>query len=61
MAAMAETATTLNPGIEVVVRTHNEQEAALLEREPQVRKVFYGESELADAMSRFALARLGKA
>jgi CPA2 family monovalent cation:H+ antiporter-2 len=57
---MAEAASTLNPGIEVVVRTHSEQEAALLERETQVHKVFYGESELAAAMSRFVLARLGK-
>ena len=47
---MVETARTLNPAIEIVVRTHNEEEAALLERD-QVGTVFLGEHELAQAMA----------
>ncbi len=48
---MIETARTLNPGIECVVRCHNEDEAALLAQLPGTR-VFVGERELADAMVR---------
>jgi CPA2 family monovalent cation:H+ antiporter-2 len=48
---MIETARTLNPGIECVVRCHNEDEAALLAQLPNTR-VFVGERELADAMVR---------
>jgi monovalent cation:H+ antiporter-2, CPA2 family len=55
---MAEIARTLNPAIEIVVRTHNEQEASLLEKE-RVGTVFYGERELASAMTRHVLARRG--
>ena len=55
---MAEIARTLNPAIEIVVRTHNEQEASLLEKE-RVGTVFYGEHELASAMTRHVLARRG--
>ena len=55
---MAEIARTLNPEIEIVVRTHNEEEAALL-REENVGKVFFGEHELASAMIRHVLARRG--
>lgn len=43
---MVEAARILNPKIEVVVPSHNEQEAALLERE-HAGKVFVGESKLA--------------
>ena len=55
---MIETARTLNPAIEVVVRTHNEEAAGLLEREAS--KVFMGEDELAKGMSRYVLERFGK-
>lgn len=54
---MAETARLLNPGIEVIVRSHNEGEAELLERD-QVGKVFVGEHELARGMSQHVLARM---
>ena len=57
---MAATARQLNPGIEVVVRTHSEEEADLLEQE-QVGKVFMGEHELALGMAGHVLARLGRA
>jgi CPA2 family monovalent cation:H+ antiporter-2 len=56
--AMADIARTLNPAIEIVVRTHNEEEAKLLARE-KIGRVFYGEQELASAMTRHALARRG--
>jgi CPA2 family monovalent cation:H+ antiporter-2 len=55
---MAEIARTLNPGIEIVVRTHNEEEARLLTEE-QVALVFFGEQELALAMTRHVLTRRG--
>ena len=48
---MIETARTLNPGIECIVRCHNEDEAALLAQLPGTR-VFVGAVELADAMVR---------
>ena len=48
---MVQTARALNPTIEVAVRSHNIEEAALLEAEGTGR-VFVGESELAAAMSR---------
>lgn len=54
---MIETARTLNPRIEIVVRSHNEQEAALLERE-HAGKVFVGESELARSMTAHVVARV---
>jgi CPA2 family monovalent cation:H+ antiporter-2 len=54
---MIETARTLNPDIDVAVRSHNEQEAALLERDGAGR-VFVGERELARAMSNFVVARI---
>jgi CPA2 family monovalent cation:H+ antiporter-2 len=43
---MIEIARTVNPRIETVVRTHSEEEAALLEKE-NAGKVFLGEHELA--------------
>ena len=55
---MVDVAKALNPGIEVVVRGHNEEEAALLEAD-QVGKVFMGEHELAHGMARHVLARMG--
>lgn len=56
---MAEAARTLNPTIEVVVRSHNEEEAALLERD-QVGAVLLGERALAQAMAAHVLARAGR-
>ncbi len=56
---MIETARALNPGIETVVRTHNEEEAMLLHQE-SADKVFLGEHELAKGMTRHVLDRYGK-
>ena len=56
---MAEVARSLNPGIELLVRSHNEEEARLLEEE-QVGKVFMGEHELALGMAGHVLARMGR-
>jgi CPA2 family monovalent cation:H+ antiporter-2 len=53
---MIATARALNPTIETVVRTHSEDEARLLEQE-NAGKVFLGEEELAQAMTRHVLAR----
>ncbi|MFN6998130.1 MAG: NAD-binding protein, partial [Aquincola tertiaricarbonis] len=58
---MAETASLLNPGIEIVVRTHNEAEGELLRSEQRIGRVFIGERELASAMAGFVLGRFGKA
>jgi CPA2 family monovalent cation:H+ antiporter-2 len=55
---VAEIAHTLNPAIEIVVRTHDEEEAHLLVKE-RAGKVFFGERELALAMTRHVLARRG--
>jgi CPA2 family monovalent cation:H+ antiporter-2 len=55
---IVDIARTLNPAIEVVVRTHSDEEAALLEREG-VGKIFMGEHELAAGMTKHALARRG--
>ena len=56
---MAACARALNPQIDVVVRSHNEAEARMLEAE-HTGKVFVGELELADAMSRHVLARCAR-
>jgi CPA2 family monovalent cation:H+ antiporter-2 len=53
---MAACAKALNPQIEIVVRSHNEAEARMLEAE-LASKVFVGEQELADAMSRHVLGK----
>lgn len=53
---MAGTARLLNPAIEVVVRSHNEEEALRLEQELASR-VFVGEHELALAMTRYVIGR----
>lgn len=47
---MVEIARTLNPGIAVVLRTHNEEEAELLRTE-SLGTVFFGEDELAKGMT----------
>ncbi|WP_332814489.1 cation:proton antiporter domain-containing protein [Ramlibacter sp.] len=57
---MAHNARLLNPAIEVVVRSHNAAEAALLEQELS-GKVFLGEQELARAMTRHVLERCSHA
>jgi monovalent cation:H+ antiporter-2, CPA2 family len=56
---MVEAARLLNPAIEVVLRSHNEAEATLLE-EGQFGKVFMGEHELALGMASHVLARMGR-
>ncbi len=53
---MINTARTLNPDIEIVVRTHNEAEAKLLESE-NAGRIFLGEEELAQSMMRYVLER----
>jgi CPA2 family monovalent cation:H+ antiporter-2 len=54
---MVETARTLNPDIDVAVHGHNDEQAALLERE-QGAKVFVDESELVRAMTEQVLRRV---
>ena len=54
---MVETARLLNPSIEIVLRTHTEEEADLL-REEKAGTVFMGEHELALAMAGHVLARM---
>ncbi len=49
---MVETAKLLQPKIEIVVRTHNEDESKFL-REENIGKIFYGEEELANGMCEF--------
>jgi CPA2 family monovalent cation:H+ antiporter-2 len=53
---MANIARTLNPGIEVVLRTHNEEESTLL-RQDEMGAVFFGEEELAKGMVNHVLQR----
>ncbi|WP_323845525.1 YbaL family putative K(+) efflux transporter [Microbulbifer magnicolonia] len=56
---MMETARLLKPGIATVVRAHCDEDAALLGREGAGR-VFMGEHELAQGMTRYALECLDK-
>ncbi|HEY0917857.1 MAG TPA: NAD-binding protein [Devosia sp.] len=56
---MVETARQLNPAIEVVVRTHNEDESELLRRD-KVGTVFFGEEELAKGMTAHVLRRFDR-
>jgi monovalent cation:H+ antiporter-2, CPA2 family len=49
---MAETAKMLRPEIQIVIRTHNESESNLLIGE-SIGKVFYGEEELANGMTKY--------
>jgi CPA2 family monovalent cation:H+ antiporter-2 len=55
--AMVETARALNPDIDVVVRSHNEEEAQLLQRDV-IGRVFVGESELARSITDYVLQRV---
>lgn len=57
---MVEVAKTLNPPIEIVLRTHNEEEAELLRRE-NLGEVFLGEHELAKGMASHVVTTLRKA
>ncbi len=54
---MVDVARQLNPGVEIVLRTHTEEEADLL-RQESAGKVFMGEHELALAMAGHVLARM---
>ncbi len=57
---MVETARTLNPKIETLLRTHSDEEANLMKRD-NLGTVFMGEHELANAITRHAMLRLGLA
>lgn len=57
---MVETARVLNPRIEALIRTHSDDEAALLRRD-NLGTVFMGEHELALAMTRGVLERVDAA
>ncbi|MDM0056971.1 YbaL family putative K(+) efflux transporter [Variovorax fucosicus] len=57
---MIEAARTLNPGILTVIRSHNEEEAALLSHD-DTAIVFLGEHELAQAMAREVVRRAAPA
>ncbi len=54
--AVIDLARRINPGIDIVVRTHSDGEREYLEGK-NVGKAVMGESELADAMARYALER----
>jgi K+:H+ antiporter len=56
---MIETARTLNPAVEIIVRTHTDEESAALSR-LSVGRVFMGEHELATAMAKHVTRRMGK-
>lgn len=53
---MANTALTLNPDVEIVLRTHGEEDSKLLRRDG-IGTVFFGEEELAKSMSNHVLER----
>lgn len=53
---MVTIARTLNPDIEIVLRSHSEEESRLLRNE-EVGKVFFGEEELARGMAAHVLER----
>lgn len=53
---MADVARTLNPEIEIVLRTHSEDESVMLRKEG-VGTVFFGEEELAKGMTTHVLER----
>ncbi|NTV11565.1 MAG: Kef family K(+) transporter [Zoogloea sp.] len=56
---MAQTARTLNPAIEIVLRTHSEDESRLLNKEG-IGTVFFGEEELARGMTAHVLERFAR-
>jgi CPA2 family monovalent cation:H+ antiporter-2 len=53
---MADTARTLNPDIEIVLRTHSEDESQLLSKD-RIGAIFFGEEELAKGMTNHVLER----
>jgi CPA2 family monovalent cation:H+ antiporter-2 len=53
---IVDTARTLNPGIEIVLRTHSEDESQLLRKE-NIGTVFFGEEELAKGITSHVLQR----
>jgi len=57
--AMIETARALNPDIRIAVRTHSEEEAALL-RSERAGVIFIGEQELAKSMAAHVASEIGK-
>jgi CPA2 family monovalent cation:H+ antiporter-2 len=57
---MADIARTLNPTIEIVVRTHSEEESLLLQNDG-VGKVFFGEEELARGITCHIFERYAEA
>ncbi len=57
--AMIETARALNPDIRIAVRTHSEEEAALL-RSERAGAIFIGEQELAKSMAAHVAGEIGK-
>ncbi|MFC0167734.1 YbaL family putative K(+) efflux transporter [Pseudoduganella danionis] len=57
--AMIETARTLNPHIQTVVRTHSDSDAELL-RSERAGEIFMGEQELAKGMSAHVLAQFAQ-
>lgn len=56
---MIKTAVALNPEIEIIVRTHDEEEANLLQADI-TGKVFFAEAEIAKNMGSYVLNRYGK-
>lgn len=56
---MTDTARALNPGIEIVLRTHSEETSELL-RSEDIGRVFYGEEELAKGMTHHVLERFSR-
>ena len=56
---MIETGRTLNPKLDIVIRSHNPEEARLLERE-SAGKVFVGEQELAKAMTSYVVETIAR-
>lgn len=55
---MVDTARTLNPGIEIVLRTHSDEESRMLRKE-NMGMVFFGEEELAKGMTHYVVERFG--
>jgi CPA2 family monovalent cation:H+ antiporter-2 len=56
---MVKIARTLNPPIEILLRTHTDEELDLLQKE-QLGSVFMGEEELAVAMARHIVAGMSR-
>ena len=55
---MIQTARTLNPGVEIVIRTHSDEESAAFSK-GNLATVFMGEHELATAMAKHITRRMG--